>query len=357
MTVASRGTTVLMSADPASEAWTYALDLCRGYAEYEVRVVLATLGASPSASQQREVAAVPSVTLEEGHFPLEWMPDPWVELEAAGHWLMALARRHQVDVVHLNHLAHGALPFGVPVLSVVHACVLSWWGAVMHTEAPLAYARYREEVAASLRGAHAVVAVSQAMATAVQRHYGLLGDVSVIRYARPPAPAGRYVKQPLVLAVGDMDDAGRNTACVVRSARALSWPMHVAGRLTARALAPLYGTAAIFAHPARYDPSGLTVLDAAQAGCALVLGDIPALRERWQGAALFVPPDDEAALASKLQRLIRDGGQRERLAAAARRRAAECSHDHVVREYLLAYRLLQGGHTSLFEGVREARAS
>ncbi len=31
--------------------------------------------------------------------------------------------------------------------------------------------------------------------------------------------------------------------------------------------------------PARYEPFGLSVLEAALSGCALVLGDIPSLRE------------------------------------------------------------------------------
>ena len=39
---------------------------------------------------------------------------------------------------------------------------------------------------------------------------------------------------------------------------------------------------------ALYEPFGLAVLEAAQAGCALVLSDIPTFRELWDGAALFV---------------------------------------------------------------------
>ena len=46
---------------------------------------------------------------------------------------------------------------------------------------------------------------------------------------------------------------------------------------------------------ARYEPFGLAVLEAAQAGCALVLSDIPTFRELWNGAAQFVPPGDDAA--------------------------------------------------------------
>ena len=61
----------------------------------------------------------------------------------------------------------------------------------------------------------------------------------------------------------------------------------------ARALA---ARAAIYALPARYEPFGLTALEAALAGCALVLGDIPSLREIWGDAALFVRPADDGAL-------------------------------------------------------------
>ena len=62
------------------------------------------------------------------------------------------------------------------------------------------------------------------------------------------------------------------------------------GRLSAGELADWYARAAIYALPARYEPFGLSALEAALSGCALVLGDIPSLREIWGDAALFVPP-------------------------------------------------------------------
>ena len=47
--------------------------------------------------------------------------------------------------------------------------------------------------------------------------------------------------------------------------------MRLLGQLDREALAVADGSAAIFAHPARYEPFGLVVLEAALAGCALVL--------------------------------------------------------------------------------------
>ena len=69
--------------------------------------------------------------------------------------------------------------------------------------------------------------------------------------------------------------------------------MHCSGRLTPPQMARVVSRApSIYALPARYEPFGLSVLEAALSGCALVLGDIPSLREIWDGAALFVDPDD-----------------------------------------------------------------
>jgi glycogen synthase len=56
-----------------------------------------------------------------------------------------------------------------------------------------------------------------------------------------------------------------------------------------------YARASIYALPARYEPFGLSALEAALSGCALILGDIPSLREVWLEAAPYVSPDDESA--------------------------------------------------------------
>ena len=77
----------------------------------------------------------------------------------------------------------------------------------------------------------------------------------------------------------------------------------------------------VFVSTARYEPFGLAVLEAAEAGCALVLSDIPTFRELWDGAACFVPPDDDAAVADAIEQLANDARQRTLYASAARRRA------------------------------------
>jgi glycosyltransferase involved in cell wall biosynthesis len=100
------------------------------------------------------------------------------------------------------------------------------------------------------------------------------------------------------------------------------------------------GRAALYALPARYEPFGLSVLEAALAGCALVLGDIPSLREVWGDAALFVAPEDRDGLAGALEWLMSRPAERERLAARARERALTFSPRRMARAYLHLYATL-----------------
>jgi len=78
----------------------------------------------------------------------------------------------------------------------------------------------------------------------------------------------------------------------------------------------------VFASVSRYEPFGLAVLEAAQAACALVLSDIPTFRELWNGAAVFVPPEDPVALAGAFTTLLHDPAAVERQGALAQARAA-----------------------------------
>jgi glycosyltransferase involved in cell wall biosynthesis len=97
------------------------------------------------------------------------------------------------------------------------------------------------------------------------------------------------------------------------------------------------GCAGIFAAPARYEPFGLAILEAAAAGCALVLGDISSLRENWDGAALFVDPEDPPSLHAAIHALISTAEERTRLAAAARCRARRFTMDRMARAYAALY--------------------
>ncbi len=350
---------VLMTADAVGGVWTYALDLARALAPHGVSVSLVTTGRLPSAAQEAEAARVPSLTLHPSSYALEWMDDPWADVARAGDWLLALEAELRPDVIHLNGYVHGALPWCVPVLVAGHSCVLSWWRAVHGEDAPPAWDRYAREVRGGLQSAALVAAPTRAMLDALESHYGPLPPSRVIPNGRASGPCAPGRKEPIIFSAGRVWDEAKNIKTLTQAARGLPWPVAVAGdprhpdgreeplsdvqslgRLAPAEVAHWMARAAIYALPARYEPFGLSALEAAQSGCALVLGDIPSLREVWGEAALFVPPDDADALRAALCALVADDNLREHMAARARARAADYTPERMADGYLAAYRSL-----------------
>jgi glycogen synthase len=350
---------ILMTADTVGGVWTYALELMAALAPAGVQFGLATMGASPTASQREELRALPNVELFEGRYKLEWMDDPWSDVVAAGEWLLEVEGKFQPDLIHLNGYAHGNLAWRAPALIVAHSCVLSWWKAVKGERAPEKYERYRQAVAAGLRAAEIVVAPTYAMLEALVEHYCVPKATQVIANGRDPRKFFPGEKQNFVLSAGRLWDEAKNVKAVCACSRKLPWPVRVAGetqhpsgnsiefpavtclgKLSQAEMAAELGRASIFAHPAKYEPFGLAVLEAALSGCALVLGDIPSLRENWSGAAIFVDPNNSAELEHALNDLIAEPAFRASLASQAKERTANFSIERTAQAYLETYTAL-----------------
>lgn len=353
---------VLLTADTVGGVWVYALELARGLARRGLEVCLAAMGGQVRRDQWQPLLATPRVELHTSTYRLEWMTDPWRDVDAAGEWLLGLEAATAPDVIHLNQFSFGALPWRAPVLVAGHSCVRSWWRAVHGAPPPASWDVYSERVRRGLAAADLVVAPSRTMLGSLEAEYGPLARTRVVPNGRDPFRRQPGGKHPLILAAGRLWDEAKNVGLLDRVAPDLPWPVYVAGEArhpdgsvaqvpTLRALGSLpgaavrtwLGRASIYAHPARYEPFGLSVLEAALAGCALVLGDIPSLRELWDPAALFAPPDDPDAWRAALSGLIGREDLRRRLGASARQRALAFGVDRFIGGYLHAYAAAAAG--------------
>ncbi len=84
------------------------------------------------------------------------------------------------------------------------------------------------------------------------------------------------------------------------------------------------------------------MLEAALSGCALVLGDIPSLREIWGDAAIFVAPNDTDSLQSAINRLIERPSFRDEMASRSTARARLFTADRMAQSYTETYQSLAG---------------
>lgn len=346
---------ILMSADTVGGVWQYSVLLGSELRRRGIDVAIATMGKLPTAAQRAEAERI-GISLFISSYKLEWMEEPWSDVDRAGDWLLDVADEYAPDLVHLNGYVHGALPWRQPHLVVGHSCVSSWWESVHGTALPSHLDKYRTLVRKGLRAAQRVVAPSQAMLASLARHYGPLPPSRVIHNGRRSPLYHSMSKQPFVLSVGRVWDAGKNIDSVAAAAAKIEWPIYVAGAtrhpqggervmkdvcalgpLGSAELARWYASASLYVAPARYEPFGLAVLEAAFSGCALVLGDIPSQRELWDGVAVFVDPDDPEALAAAVNELIADEPRRLDLMDRVRRRAERYGVRGMTAAYLGLY--------------------
>ncbi len=347
---------ILMTADPIGGVWTFALELTRAFEPYGIEVFLATMGARLTPAQHQEVAGLKNLRLFESNYRLEWMDDPWDDVDRAGEWLLNLAQRLQPDLVHLNGYSHGLLRWRVPVVLTAHSCVLSWWRAVKKENAPAQYDEYRARVRAALAAAQMVTAPSAAMCESLGENYGYSGNCLVIHNGRDSRLFSPAEKSQCVFACGRIWDEAKNLRLLDQVARRCAWPIEIAGdcrhpgrptitfshvcclgSLSPREMSNRFSHASIFVAPALYEPFGLSILEAALSGCALVLADIPSLRELWTGAGAFLSLNDASALATTLNSLIHNPSLRSELGDLARQRALQFSSYRMAERYLGAY--------------------
>lgn len=341
-------TRLLLVTDAVGGVWVYSLELARALKPFGFEAVLAVMGPSPSAAQREEAA---EFRLVDTGLPLEWLERDPTEIRHAGEAIAAIADRECADFVQTCSAALLAeVRFRQPCIAVQHSCVASWWAAVKRTPMPFEFHWRRELVEAGLRRAAAIVAPSISFAAETARIYDAPVPVNAVHNGRRPMSFGRVPRGNFVFTASRMWDEGKNVGTLDEAAAQLSVPFQAAGptegpngtgislehletvgEISETRMAGLFSAQPIYASAALYEPFGLSVLEAAQAGCALILSDIPTHREIWSGAAIFVYPRDASAFAAAIEDLIENPDERRELGQLAHARAQLYSPERMAR--------------------------
>jgi glycosyltransferase involved in cell wall biosynthesis len=347
---------IMMTTDAVGGVWVYALALARRLAAAGRRITIVTLGPPPQGHRRDEAAALPaSVQLVVTDLNLEWLDPEGRDSVRAREELLRLADLLRPDLVHINGYREGSIPWQCPSIIVAHSCVMSWWEAVRReSPAEQRWLTYADGVRAGLNSAHAWVAPTQAFCRCIERIYQpkTRGWVIPNGVEFPVQPA--LAKEPFILASGRIWDSGKNLMALAEIASRLPWLVYIAGtgspdragaspnirwlgEITHAELQDWMRRAGIYVAPASYEPFGLAVLEAARAGCALVLSDIESLRELWDGVAVRVCGGQPELLREALAHLCADDQARRGLQRAAADRARVYSLDLTEQAYLELY--------------------
>jgi glycogen(starch) synthase len=351
---------VLVTTDTVGGVWTYTRELIGGLLRRGVEVTLVSFGGLPSAAQTSWLDS--RVDFRPTSYRLEWMQDSERDVDASIRYLEEIVRQVRPGVLHLNQFCYGSMRVNVPRLVVAHSDVLSWWAEVKGEPAPDDnwFRWYGAVVEQGLAGADLVVAPSRWMLEALARHYFPPRSAAVVHNGRDSRRFECHdEKQDLVVGVGRLWDEAKQVhllaalaeTCPVLIAGCDRHPQRVPGPQQGRfgqaiatgfqseeQLAALFARAAVYAGTSCYEPFGLAPLEAALAGCALVLNDIPSFREIWSDAAVYFRRNEPGSLAAAVQALRAAPHLRRLYAARAQQRARErYTADRMVSQYLEIY--------------------
>jgi glycosyltransferase involved in cell wall biosynthesis len=264
--------------------------------------------------------------------------------------IVRAARRLGAEAIH-THLVHADV-HGAAAAALLRVPLYS----TKHNDDPFRTGAFRHVDRLLTHRASRVIAISEALRRFLLERAGLpAGKVEVVRYGLDATPAwgpnppfdlpedvpwllavarlapqkgldvavealARLEHQRAVLVVvGEGPERGR--LIELARERGVGDRVLLAGR--AGDVKPLLKRASLFIHPARWEGFGLVVLEAMLAGRAVVATNVSAIPEIVIDGetGLLVPPDDPEALAHAIDRLLSDGGERERLGDAGRERA------------------------------------
>ena len=317
-----------------------------------------------SGGQKLEVELLDHVFVYETTFLLEWMKDPWKDIELSGKWLLNLAKEVQPDIIHLNCYSYASLHWKVPCIVVAHSDVFSWFVAVKSEAPPAEWTEYISYVRNGLQGADLVIAPSGSMLRFIRQLYITDINSRVIYNGRSKALFYNRKKEPYIFTMGRVWDEGKNIQLIVNCASQISCEVRVAGdntfeedkinlnqqnirylgKLGTTEIAEQLAGASVYVLPAKYEPFGLSALEAALSGCALVLGDIDSLKEIWGDNAMYVDTNNALALADTINTLMSNSDLLSEYSDKAYQHAQQYSALSMGTQYFESYHSLMRQH-------------
>jgi len=353
---------ILITSDTVGGVWTHTQELVSGLVRAGHQITLVSFGKLPLPHQTAWMKVLPRLDYRPTEYRLEWMEVADRDIEESRRYLELLVREVRPDVLHFSQYCYGDLPADLPRIVVAHSDVVSWWAAVHGCEPQETpwMRRYRQHVIKGLQAADSVVAPSRWMLDAVCKHYVHPRQETVIYNGRTPALFNPHSpKEDFILSVGRIWDEGKHISLLLK--RELPGQICIVGweqepgregkettlnaRDNVRLLGPkaqselkdIYAAAAVYVATSRYEPFGLSPLEAALSGCALVMNDNPAFRELWGDAALYFERDNADDLALRLSELKDAGLLREYEMRAYQRACDRFTAERMVAQYEKIY--------------------
>ena len=349
---------LIMTTDTVGGVWTYATVLSAFLSEAGIDVILAVIGPSITRIQRTAVPGLEKkgVVIRYYQGKLEWMDDAEADVVEERQWFAGLVKEFQPDILHFNNYGQVDVDADIPKVLVAHSCVASWWRAVKRTPLPSRYDFYVELVTNAFRVADVVVSPTWAIRDMYQQLYSDHPNHIVVPNGIPLKPRIQNIRRKLLFSAGRLWDEGKNIELLTAASKNIDTEIFIAGEkepsipeyknvtflgeLTREQVSNWMRIATAYVMPVKYEPFGLSFLEAASRGTPLIGGEIETLREIWGDAMIYVDPEDKDALAAACNSLIENAEMRTRYGNKAFNRSQDFSVEKMGNGYKKVYESL-----------------
>src|SRR5690606_22188732 len=212
-------------------------------------------------------------------------------------------------------------------------------------------------VQTAFQKADVVIFPSQGLADLCIRAYGSISNAQIIYNGiELPLVDPLYEfnsKMPVIFSMGRLWDEAKNIDLLLKAAPFIDSEIFIAGdkskdipsphnvrflgKLSHQQVMNWLKISAVYALPVRYEPFGLSFLEAASNQCALVGGDTPTLREIWGKNMTYVDPDDARGLARTCNELLENPAEARQKGEEAYQCAKKYSLHKMKEQYMEIY--------------------
>ncbi len=363
---------ILLTTDTVGGVWTFTQDLTV-YLLGEHEIAMISFGREPSPEQARWVRGMRTqwsglFTFQASAAPLEWMPDNGHAYTLGAPILERVASEFKPEILHFNQFCFGDLPrhgvFDIPRVITAHSDVLSWVDCCRPGEPDNSrwLRDYVRLVTQGLAGADLLTAPTGWMLDTLRQNFPLTCQSAVIpNGTRTPEDAAPKLPRKLqAVTAGRLWDEGKGLSILAEIHP--SMPVLVAGEdsfagsatpvppevtplgtLEHAQLLQLFRQSSIYLCTSIYEPFGLAPLEAAMNGCALLLRDLPSLREIWGDVAVYF--QNTTTLQAELARFVSDASHLHARQQAAAERARQFPASRTAERYAALYAELLAPHS------------
>lgn len=355
---------LLITTDTVGGVWRFGLELVTGLLESGDAVALVSFGKAASTAQHGECDLLAERWKERFSYipsdtPLEWMSQNDRCMDEGMALLGRTAREFGAELMHSSQFCFGAGELGIPKIVTAHSDVLGWGKACRKEgfENTDWLRRYRILVQRGLLGADSLTAPTEWMLQSLGENFELPQRTQVI--ANGCAPAVRHEQSRTLRAVtaARLWDEAKDVSLMsdfispipLAIAGATDWDGVQADRvphaqyfseLSYDDVLRLFATSAIYICTSRYEPFGLSPIEAALCGCAVLARDIDSLHEVWGEGALYF------ADAGELSKILWSLAKNPELLHVQQQRAGAQAQMYTRQRMVNAYRALYASLTT-----------